>query len=87
MWTTYFGYRIHLQREGSNLGEQLLQETVTYAGNQTITMIQGLDQRLDGTGATLAAAGGGVGDQSVTLIFSEKKQGFGMDVIVEIYGV
>lgn len=69
------------------MGEQLLQETVTYAGNQTITMIQGLDQRLDGTGATLTAAGGGVGDQSVTLIFSEKKQGFGMDVIVEIYGV
>lgn len=60
---------------------------VHYEGAREITMIQGIDQNMNGTGASLVATGGGVGDTSVTLIFAPHDVGYDIEIIIEIYGL
>lgn len=58
-----------------------------YTGDRNITMIQGLDQNISGTGGRLIEIEkGGVGTTNVTLIFGHTPGNYEINFRIEIYG-
>ena len=66
---------------------QIVKEKISMTGDgrSNITMIQALDQKTNGNGATAVLEAGGPGHNFATLSFKSKR-GHGINFVVEVYG-
>jgi hypothetical protein len=76
--------RQNIVKNSSWMKVQVIEKTFNVSAWERLTLVQSLDQKTNGNGASASLLGGGPGFSNVTLKFKSKR-GHGINHIVELY--